>query len=156
MKILVVEDEKYKRDQVLEALETMDFDFEIVISISFNDAISKVDTDQFDLLVLDMSLPTYSHQNEDGGGSAQSFGGIDVLRHAEFADNLAPAIFITQYKHFDQGENELTLEDLRRDLHEEFERAFVDVVYYRYINETWKETFVNLIKEQLSKMGRLI
>ncbi len=80
MKILLVEDEYPKRQNILNFLKGLKLDLEISFANSANSALDSIDIEIPDLMILDMSLPTFDINDHDNGGTPRGFGGEDVLR----------------------------------------------------------------------------
>lgn len=81
-KILLIEDESHKRDELAEYIEEFvgpDLSLDIVDSV--RDAVLSVSRKDFDLIILDMALPTFTtNGGKFDGGLDQSLGGVEVLR----------------------------------------------------------------------------
>jgi two-component system response regulator PilR (NtrC family) len=85
MRILIVDDEEVLRD-VLDAVLRRE-GFDIVAAASGEEALSKLDTEEIDLVVLDVMLPGIS--------------GIDTLRAIRISNPALPVIVITAFSSID-------------------------------------------------------
>ena len=115
MKLLLVEDEPHKRDELVECInEVFHATPEIVDGVS--QAVLNVMSEKYDLIVLDMALSTFGESADDRQkGHDQAQGGIEVLRALKLKGGVTNIIIVTQYPDFYIG----GLEDLRfRHLHQ--------------------------------------
>jgi CheY-like chemotaxis protein len=149
MTIFIVEDDddklEYIKNMLLQALDKS----EISTAGSVAEAKKELRSRVFDLLILDMSLPSYTVTGIETGGEAQHFGGGEVLDYIRFRELKIPTIVITQYPRLGQGVNEMniaTLESQLRDQHAEF---FLGIIHYSSISEKWKSD----MKRMLSNNG---
>jgi CheY-like chemotaxis protein len=146
MKILLVEDSEDKRSNILKALSRYDSHFEVVSKESVRGALGTIDSDEkFDLILLDMSLPTFDVSDEiPDGGDAESFGGYEIIQQMSFLDIDTPVIVITHYRTFHGGTK---YEDLEFDLSKTFSNIVLGMIYYDHPSDEWE----NELKVYLSK-----
>ena len=151
MKILLVEDEYPKRQNILNFLKGLKLDLEISFANSANSALDSIDIEIPDLMILDMSLPTFDINDHDNGGTPRGFGGEDVLRILLIQEIVCKTIVVTGYESFlkDDGLS-LDIDKLKQSLQFEFPEYILDVIHYNSTNDSWKtslkEYFTRLIK----------
>lgn len=81
MKILIIEDDKNKLKQVTSFLRKIYINTEIIERYSYNSGIRELLTgSRFDLLLLDMSMPTFDITSVESGGRPKPFAGKEILR----------------------------------------------------------------------------
>ena len=97
MRVLLVEDDEHKRRGIIGALRSCDPQTEVVIAESLYTGIQSIDEVPFDLVVLDMAIP--SHPPAPGEGSPVSFntGGLEVLLELDTRGRSDRCIVITQF-----------------------------------------------------------
>lgn len=134
MKILIVDDDDFKINNIKEILNEVNASFIIDVEKSLNCGLRRVRKDTFDIILLDMSMPTFSitdSQNFD------SYGGKTFLKEMKRKKIEIPVIVITQYDIFGEGNSQKTAEDLD----EEFKKSFSNykgMVKYSSIQNDWK------------------
>ena len=74
--ILVIEDDAYKSDQIVRFAKSVDNDIYICKKESLNSALLEVSKNNYDLIVLDMSLPTFDKNETD---NFKPYGGLLFL-----------------------------------------------------------------------------
>ena len=99
-KILLVEDEAPKREHIERLIRDLNGRLDIVTARSVNSALDVLETVKLELMLLDMSLPTFDAGDREGGGRPQGFGGVEILRMMKMAEIACPVIILTGYEGF--------------------------------------------------------
>jgi CheY-like chemotaxis protein len=97
LNFLIVEDDEFKEKILCDFLEGVLGPIAIQSCKSLVEAIDSVNRDVFDLIFLDMAIP--SHPIVSGGGAPMSFltGGIEVLLELNALNRKDPCLIVTQY-----------------------------------------------------------
>ncbi|KPW45121.1 MULTISPECIES: response regulator [Pseudomonas syringae group] len=139
LKILIIEDDNPKLDAITQCLTEELQIHDIVCAKSLTSAIQRLESDRFDLCIVDMSIPTYDFDVDQTGGEPRSKGGIDVLRYIQSETEATKAIIITQYDEFTDGNGEAsTLEYLTAHLLKKFKSNLVSVLFYASQKSDWR------------------
>ena len=137
--ILLVEDEAPKRHHIENLLKDLTPDARILIARSVNSALDALDKGAIELLILDMSLPTFDVGERERGGRPQGFGGTEVLRNMIMSGIGCPTVVITGYEGFvREGGTTVDLTQLRTELTEEFPSVLRAVLHYNSTFDEWK------------------
>ena len=149
MKILIVEDSKDKRDNIIRAVEKHNINVSIDICESVRGAIEAIDSDNsFDLILLDMSLPLFDITDDvPDGGDSESFGGHEIIQQMSFLKILSPVVVITHYRTFHGG---ITYEALNGDLNKSFPDIVLGMIYYDHPSNEW----INELNKYLNDIGK--
>lgn len=146
--ILLVEDEAPKRTHIQEFLQELAPGIIISIAKSVNSALDALDDELPDLLILDMSLPTFDVGERESGGRPQGFGGTEVLRNMAMGGIQCPTIVITGYEAFlRKGGKTVDLLHIREELVEEFPQIIMGVLHYNSTYEEWKTALKKALAE---------
>lgn len=143
--VLLVEDEKPKRTHIKTFLDSIIEEVEIKQAKSVNSALIILEDKLPDILLLDMSLPTFDISDGETGGRPQGFGGIEVLRHMMLAELICPTIVITGYEAFSRGEDPVNLSQLKTELELEFPNLIKGLIHYNPTFAGWKEELARII-----------
>lgn len=136
---LLVEDESPKLAHVRRFMRESFSYVSVINALSVSSAIEAIDEHQFDLCLLDMSLPTFDVGQGETGGRPQGFGGIEILRYIEMSGLKLETIVLTGYEAFpDETGRIIDLGTLRRRLVIEFPNSVRDVVHFSSSLEGWK------------------
>ena len=146
VRILLVEDEAPKCRHFETFLERLGLNMVTTVSKSVNAALDELDKGLPDLLLLDMSLPTFDIGGRENGGRPQGFGGIEVLRYMSMAGMECPTIVITGYEAFQREAGKpIDLSGLRSELVREFPTMFKGLLHYNSTYDEWKTALKNTL-----------
>lgn len=150
IRILIVEDETPKCTHIQNFLESLKIDICITIAKSVNGALDELDEEVPDLLILDMSLPTFDICERETGGRPQGFGGIEVLRQMTMGRIECPTLILTGYEGFQREAGKtVDLSQIRTEMAEEFPTMFKGLLHYNSTYDEWKTA----LKEALNDFG---
>lgn len=146
MRILLVEDETHKRDEMKQCVqEVYGFPPEIVDGVS--SAVLKVMDVDFDLIILDMALPTFGESADDKKkGHDQAQGGIEVLRALKHAKKTTNVIIVTQYPDFYIGSTKVKLKDSSKIIGERYEQNVIGAVLYNYKSKDTLQRVISILR----------
>ena len=144
MNILIAEDNALKSNQIIEYLvESLEFKKEdITLVDNKEEAINVLGEREFAFFVLDMSLPRYKSDSED----IKHLAGKDVLIYMRHRRKNIPTIVITQHDVFGHHDSQISIDKLRLDLLENFNKFLVGVSGWDSSSEQWKEELNNAIE----------
>lgn len=141
MRVMLVEDEPHKIADLESRLRAMNGpDPEVVVVRSVRDAVLYVHQSRFDLIVLDMALPTFSGKGATGGVQ-QAVGGIEVLRALQELGLSSRVIVVTQYPDMIINGEVIPLHDIARYVKRRYGQAVIGAVLYSYKASEWEEEF---------------
>ena len=145
--ILLVEDEAPKREHIERLLRDLHCPVEIVTARSVNSALDALERRKPDLLLLDMSLPTFDAGDREAGGRPQGFGGAEILRFMQMAEISCPVVIITGYEGFArEGGTTVDLDQLRQEWMIEFQGILSSVLHYNSTYDEWKTTLSSTLR----------
>lgn len=148
MRMLMVEDEVPKQRHIASFLDEFVQNLDLYVARSVNSAVEILEAQSFDLMLLDMSLPTFDQDNDESGGRPQGFGGIEVAREMQMSGIKCKVIVITGYEVFPKGDGgQLNIGQLKTDLENEFEGLVVGVLHYNSAVDEWKSSLLGIFKE---------
>ncbi len=147
MRILIIEDQQDKRDDIANLLcKWLNISEESISSCSsLHSALKTIVYDQpYELVILDMSLPTFDISSEEPtGGSSESYGGRELLHQMMLRDIKYPTVVVTQYMSFNKGSIDLL--DLDQEFRQEFNDFYLGYVYYNAAVDDWKNSLIKII-----------
>lgn len=149
--VLIVEDDDYKLESLQECLAQFD-DIDVKVCRSFTSAAKAVKRTTFDLIILDMSLPTF-----DGGGGAsdegeaQGLGGKRLIRLCNEYGTLCATILVTQFSNYEDFGKTTSVSELASDLAGILEDQFIGTVRYNRASTEWKVSLNEYLQTALTK-----
>lgn len=151
MRLLIVEDEAPKLRNIKEVAEELGFFSVVEEARSVSSAIKILKAGSFELVILDMSLPTFDIAAGESGGRPQGFGGREVLRYMARFKVKPPVIVATAYEAFPDKGKAIDLNGLGASLEAEHPEMFKGIVFYNTMFSKWREEIVATIRRVLEE-----
>ena len=147
--VLIVEDEAPKLAHIKAFILQVLSSVAIRVARSVNSALDEIDDGLPDLLLLDMSLPTFDIDKNEAGGRPRGFGGKEIMRHMMLSGVKCPVIVITGYEAFPRDAGKpIELAQIKDELDLEFPNMLVGMLHYNSTYEEWKYELRNSISKQ--------
>lgn len=151
IRILLVEDDQFKAKAILSLL-TQDFsNAHVTEAKSLTSAYKLLSSVSFDIVLLDMSLPTFDVGPHDSGGEPLGFGGQKLLELLHESGINIPAVVVTQFEQFSDGDKVIDVEALERNLSNSFPENFRGLVHYNSARSDWRVSLAILVTESLGR-----
>lgn len=148
--VLLVEDDDSKRERVANCVLSWDLPIRLEFARSRNSALLRlVEGGVVDLLLLDMTLPTFDVSPRERGGRMRPFGGKEIMRELKMNEIFCPTILVTQLDTFGTGISHTTLVHLVDDLRVMFPEQFLGYVRYSSSQSGWREQLRKLVTDHL-------
>jgi CheY-like chemotaxis protein len=150
MKIIVVEDDKYKSDAVIDSLKEYIGTATFLLSESLSSGLFLLNENQdADFIILDMSMPSFDITDKDPtGGVPESYAGEDFLSQMTLMDIVVPVIVVTQYDNFGADEQQISLVKLNDKLTKNHPHIYKGSVYFKASTTSWKGELKSLLKNK--------
>ena len=138
MRVLIVEDDENKSQQLeVFVREVVPHAF-IVVAKSYNSGLREILANYQDIILLDMTLPTYDIGLNEDGGRPQHYGGRLILQQMQRRSIVTPVVVVTQFDVFGEGAEKLTRDELDKQLRQDHSSIYLGTVYYNAAVEGWK------------------
>lgn len=147
MKLLLVEDEAPKRAHVTRFIEECALNCSVECCRSVTSALDSLENAPPDLMILDMSLPTFDIDENEDGGRPQGFGGLEVLRYMTMAEITCPVVVLTGYDAFKRHDGTIDLSKIRSELHAEFPSFLLAVLHFNSSFDEWRPQLAELLRK---------
>lgn len=134
MDILIIEDNKNKLREISDFLKKYYLNCIIEEATSFKGGIKKVYENRWDLIIMDMTLPTYTITPTENGSSNKPVGGKDIMKRMLNRGILTPIIVITLFETFDGGR--ISLDSLNKEFENDFYEIWKGTVFYE--SDNWR------------------
>lgn len=142
MKILLIEDDEIKRNNIVDVISKHYMNVHFEFAMSVRSAIDSIKNNSYDILLLDMTLPTYDISAYEDGGRPQHYGGREILRQMNRILINTPTILVTGFDKFGVNIDALSLAELDTALRKEHDN-YVGSVHYGSFDDSW---IVGLLK----------
>lgn len=148
MKILLVEDQKYKSDDILTFLSSTFLNVEVTLARSYSDGLREALSSGYDLILLDMTLPIFEkHEGEDGEQMFED-GGRRIMRRMKSKRIATPCYVITQYDKI----QDVTIELMDIELRKMFPDIYKKYIFYQSNSNVWKNE-LKIVIEDVKSIG---
>lgn len=146
MKVLLVEDETHKRDEMKQCVQDVyGCAPEIVDGVS--SAVLKVMESDYDLIILDMALSTFGESADDKiKGHDQAQGGIEILRALKLAGKFTKIIIVTQYPDFYIAGTKVKLKNSPKIIGEKYNQTVIGAVLYKYKSKSTLQKIMSILR----------
>lgn len=141
MRLVLVEDDEYKAKQIELYVRAMGHDIDIYKA--YNTGMSAILEGNYNLALLDMTIPSFEISPEHPISRSRKYGGKDILNEMQRCEIRVPVIVITQYKVFDDGEK--SLEVLDEELQQEYTENYRGIVYYNSSILDWQDKLTKIM-----------
>ncbi|PIF90563.1 response regulator receiver domain-containing protein [Acidovorax sp. 62] len=149
--VLIVEDDDYKLESLQECLHQFDL-LDIKVCRSFTSAAKAIKRTKFNLILLDMSLPTFDGGGASEEGEAQGLGGKRLIRLCNEYGNLCPTILVTQFSNYEDFGKTASVSELADELKMILNDLFIGTVRYNRASTDWKDNLNSYLVAVLKKM----
>lgn len=147
MRVLLVEDFDDKANDIQAFLGQEFPEFDVKRCKAYNSAQETIfeGEENFDLILLDMSMTTFDLETDVSGGLPEPQAGRDLLEGMFLREIYTPVIVVTMYNVFGRKE----LSTFHKELLEDFPQNYKDYVYYSAQHSDWKKELKNKINKIL-------
>lgn len=139
MKYLIIEDDPNKAKNLLDFINEYYHDDIYYLCKSYQSGVKALFQDSYDLVLLDMQLPTFDIRSGEDGYRFRKTAGIDIMNEVKRKKKNCKFIIVTQFETFGEGESYMDLSDLKNQLKRNFKDLYIDTVYYKASLTLWKE-----------------
>lgn len=150
MKILIIEDDENKLKQISTFIKEFSKYIELTESRSYHSGIKEVLKNTFDLIILDMTMPTFDISPSEVGGRPRVYAGIDILSQMKKKLISIPVVVVTQFETFGESGNKISLDELDNQLRSEYNN-YLSAIYYNASSDNWKNELTQFLNFKNSK-----
>ena len=143
MKILCIEDYEEKYTHIETVLS--DITSNIVWRKSYQEGLSELKANTYDILLLDMSMPICEF--ESNTDNFDNYAGMTIMREIKRKRYKIKVIIITGFSDFEKGSGTITLNELEQEIKEKYSDIFLECIKYDSTSVEWQERLIKLLKE---------
>lgn len=143
MKILFIEDDKYKRESVIVFIKSLQPNTEIDTAASYESGVQMGVDNQYDLILLDMTIPNFDTSEGRTGGQSFKNGGEMIVRELLDEDIDFRCVVLTQYETF----NNETIDQISERISLRCGDKYLGYIKYNKLDEEWKDNLKQLLRD---------
>lgn len=145
MKILLIEDDPHKAESLLGHIACHYANASVRSAASFQTGIRTALSDWHDIILCDMSLPTYDIKGIDSGYEMITYAGRLILTELKAKGKATPVVIVTQYTTFSEMWGTKHLAEVNEELHAEFSDTYLGAIFYCASEDSWKSELISII-----------
>lgn len=145
MKVALVEDDHQKASEIQDFLVERFPASDLTAYSSFNSGLRGILARRPELLLLDMTLPTFDRAPGIREGRLRPLGGYELMRKMELRSISVPCIVITQLEAFGEGVEKVEFDDVAARCRDEFPHFFRGMVRFQLAGARWKDDLETLL-----------
>lgn len=145
MNILIIEDNQLKREKIVNFI-TENYDATIVEAASYNSGLTAAYDNDFDFMILDMSMPTFDRNESTQGGRFRALAGKEIANKLSKSKRLVPFVVLTGYKDFSVNAQNLSIDQIH-DLLATLGDVYKGCIVFDSTELLWKEKLSSIIGE---------
>jgi CheY-like chemotaxis protein len=154
VRILIADDSDLKINELKSFFHSNDFylkEFFVEVTKSFKTTVNKLIVDDFDLVLLDMTMPTTERSSSKKGVKTRTLAGKDVLTTLKYNEikGLKCVIF-SQFSEFGGKGNVVSLDDIYQVFLSSFPDLVIGCVQYNTASLLWRKELNKLIQVSFS------
>lgn len=147
MKILFIEDEIVKQNDILKYLNEELSQNEVEVAHSLMGGMLALGKCEFEMVLLDMSLPLYDLNGEDEGiNEFEAFGGIEILDEIERKELFVEVLVITAFDVIEDDTKKIHLSQLDQQMKENYSNIYLGCIHYDQSSLEWKSELKKYVK----------
>ncbi|WP_170411327.1 response regulator [Ruegeria atlantica] len=145
--VLIVEDDPHKSEELVEFI-TSELNVQWVkTAVSVSEAIKEIDNQKFDLVLLDMALPSHTQQPGKGPPSSLLSGGLEVIHEFDYTQRIDPIVILTQYHEVEIDGELVALKFVKERLCSMFTVRLLDCVHYEMGSDMWQKKLGEVVRK---------
>lgn len=142
MKILLVEDDEHKMNDIISYIDTLKKNIIVETARSVESGVQAAVDNQFDLILLDMTIPNFDITEKSDGGKSYKNGGEIIVKELLDEEVVFRCAVITQYETF----NNETIDQIGQRIRQLCGDDYLGYVKYSTNTESWRQGLKELIE----------
>jgi DNA-binding NarL/FixJ family response regulator len=145
MTALIIEDDELKTER-LKGFLSYELPKQLIeVARSYKSGLRALVAKTHDLVILDMTLPTFDIAPGSDGGRPLNLGGRELLRQMKRRSIAYPTVVVTGFDAFGADPQYVTLAQLDGELRAEFGSFYIGSVYFNATSDDWRDQLRFLI-----------
>lgn len=150
MKILFIEDDDIKATTIIDFIQEdvfRDGQINIIRKKSWQSGLLEVmdNNDNYDLVLLDMSMPRYDFDVGDVNEEFETYAGWELLKEMKRIHIYLSTYIITSFDHFGHDQKSINYEKLDLILAKEFTDFYKGMIYFNSSLVDWKDKIKKIL-----------
>ena len=144
--VLLVEDDAFKQKELESVLLELMPGAQVRVGRSVRQALSFLDERAYDLIVLDMALPSHEVRPAAAQPMSQPSGGVELLLELSYEERADPVIIVTQYPEIEFDGRLYALSQFARAFGRKASANLRGAVYFNVLDSSWRTELRRLVR----------
>jgi CheY-like chemotaxis protein len=145
--VLIIEDDPQKAERVESVVKAAAPNATIDVCRSYQSGLRFFEGDkQVNLVILDVSLPTFDPEPGARHGRPRPLGGYDIMRKMKRMKKTPAVVILTALENFGSPTQQFSFEQLSQKCAEEFPSNFRGAIYYSQSRTSWRDQLTDVIR----------
>jgi len=145
--ILIVEDDLHKFEELEGFVLGRFAGAWVEKAVSVSSAIRAIDVRRFDLILLDMALPSHTLKPGNGPPSSLLSGGLEIIHEFDFSNRNEPIVILTQHPEIEIDSELIPLGAVTDKINELFSVNLLGCIFYEMGSDAWRNKLEGLVAE---------
>jgi CheY-like chemotaxis protein len=152
--ILLVEDDRFKSSGIIEFIKSVLGQVNITCASSLVEAVDSITENIYDLVLVDMAIP--SHPIVPGEGAPISYlsGGLEVILELNSNGRHDPCVIITQYYEIEVSGQFISIDNAVDEINKHLDCRIYGCIQYTEGENNWKKELKEFLVNENSLAGR--
>ena len=145
----LIEDDNLKSKQILPFLADFSPDLTVEHYRSYQSGLKAIGLRHPNLVVLDMSLPTFDMTGVGRHGRPRSLGGYELMRKMKRTGAGCPVFIISALETFGDGKDTISFHEVKARCQSEFPDIYLGAVFFSQSSDAWKNSLREVLRRVL-------
>lgn len=147
MRFVLIEDDLRKAGRIETFLKSCRPEAVVDVYRSYNSGLKAlIDNSNADLVILDMSLPTFDQAPDQRSGRPRPLGGYDLMRKLKRRQISPPIVILTALETFGSHTEQFTFNEIARQCSEDFPDTLRGFIYYSQSKTEWQANLKTIVE----------
>jgi CheY-like chemotaxis protein len=146
-RVLVVEDDSFKSDDIQASLRQVEPNADLVLATNVAAAVDALQNGEYDLIVVDMALPSHPVVAGEGAPLSLLQGGSEVLFELQSLEKSGCCVIITQFPDIEICGDLYPVPVASAAMLEKYDLNVQACLEYSQTNHAWRDTLTTIFKK---------
>lgn len=153
MLIYLIEDDNLKAGQIIPFVKSMTPNLSIEHYRSYQSGLKAIELLVPDMVILDMTLPTFDTSGSSRHGRPRSLGGYEIMRKMKRKKISAPVFIMSALEAFGDGKAKISFDEVKNRCFNEFPGMLVGAAFFSLTSDEWKGPLRSTVQSQIDLKG---
>ncbi|WP_082605582.1 response regulator transcription factor [Curvibacter sp. PAE-UM] len=154
LNLLIIEDDENKLEQVRDAVNSHSPNLSVSFAKSYQSGLRALLTKSVDIVILDMTLPTFDRGFQEPGGRTRPFAGREIIEQLDRKSISTNIVVVSGFEILGEGSAAMSLNELDKQLAGKFGHLYRGFVYYSPSESAWRGKLELMLSKIVSEITK--